>query len=36
VKTKFKVEPGDTAHLDDRWYAWLSSDLSRQRTLLHG
>jgi len=26
VKTKFKVEPGDAAHPDDRWYALLSSD----------
>jgi hypothetical protein len=24
VKTKFKVEPGDGQHLDDRWYAWLN------------
>ena len=24
VKTKFKVEPGDGKHPDDRWYAWLN------------
>src|SRR5882757_1096098 len=23
VKTRFKVEPGDSKHPDDRWYAWL-------------
>ena len=24
VKTKFKVEPSDGKHPDDRWYAWLN------------
>ena len=24
VKTKFKVEPGDGKHPEDRWYAWLN------------
>ena len=24
VKTKFKVEPSDGRHPDDRWYAWLN------------
>ncbi len=24
VKTKFKVEPGDAKHPEDRWYAWLN------------
>jgi hypothetical protein len=24
VKTKFKVEPGDGKHPDDRWHAWLN------------
>jgi hypothetical protein len=23
VKTKFKVEPSDARHPEDRWYAWL-------------
>jgi hypothetical protein len=26
VKTKFKVEPGDGKHPDDRWYAWLKEE----------
>ena len=26
VKTKFKVEPGDGKHPDDRWYTWLKED----------
>jgi hypothetical protein len=24
VKTKFKIEPGDGRHPEDRWYAWLN------------
>jgi hypothetical protein len=24
VKTKFKVEPGDGPHPEDRWYAWIN------------
>ena len=24
VKSKFKVEPGDDKHPEDRWYAWLN------------
>jgi hypothetical protein len=26
VETKFKVEPGDGPHLEDRWYAWLNGE----------
>jgi hypothetical protein len=26
VETKFKVEPGDGPHPEDRWYAWLNGE----------
>jgi hypothetical protein len=26
VRTKFKVEPGNARHPEDRWYAWLKDE----------